>query len=696
VSNPDFFQTSNFELQTSSHLYKTGDLARWLPDGNIEFLGRMDHQVKIRGYRIELGEIESRLLQHEAVKEAVAVSKTGPDGNQFLCAYVVSHGNEGFTVGELREFLARELPDYMIPSYFIPMEQIPLTANGKVDRKALAGSSKTLKPEAKLQTGVEYVAPRNEIEAKLAAVWQEVLGIERIGITEDFFEIGGDSIKAMLIVSSLRKQELKLEIKHFFQQKNIEKLAPDVESYHEEGSWEIVTGVIDLITTQKGFFRKTRTDINHWNISVMLFKKDRFEETAITKVFQKLVEHHDALRITFTMEGEQVTQYNRGLEGKLFELKVFDCREDGADTTRMDEEVYALHRSMDLTRGPLVKLGLFQREDGDHLLMIIHHLICDWISLRLIVEDFAAGYRQAVRNEAIQLPEKTSSLKEWSEQLSVYANSQELLQELDYWKALEKTSVPPLPKDRLSSENRRKDDETLSAVLLTDQETKMLFKANPAFAANVKVSLLAAFGAAIREWTGADQVMVDYKIHGREDIFKEIDVTRTVGWFATEFPLILDISPAHDLSALMESIEGIFRNLPGRGLGYETLREMTLPQNKAPLTFNLNPEILFNYSGEVNHSIHAIFNDFGFSPLFKNLNESPDSERKYTLIVELGIVMGQVNINLHYNRHEYDEKTMNGFIESYRKKLFRLFAGSPASIANSAMEMNQEQADGFR
>ncbi|HEX3048124.1 MAG TPA: condensation domain-containing protein, partial [Bacillota bacterium] len=661
-------------------MYKTGDLGRMLPDNTIEFLGRMDHQVKIRGFRVELGEIESKLLKNPAVKDAVVADQTGAGGltgeagSKYLCAYIV--WNEEQTVARMREYLAKELPEYMIPSYFISIDQIPLTANGKVDRKTLA-SSKGPQPGEMIRTdasapGREYEAPRNETEANLAAAWQEVLGFQNIGINDNFFEIGGDSIKAMLITSSLKKQGLKLDIKNLFQQQTIKKLEPYIEYHHREVKQEIVTGAIDLIQSQKGFFKKTRTDVNHWNISVMLFKEDRFEETAVAKVFRKIVEHHDALRIVFRMEGEQVTQYNRGLEGELFELKVFELRDDGDDTTRMDEEMYGLQKSLDLKEGPLVKLGLFKRQDGDHLLIIIHHLVGDGISMRLILEDFVTGYRQAVRSETIQLPDKTSSFKDWSKQLSVYANSQALLQEIDYWKELEEQRIPPLPKDRFSSENRRQDDETVSAVLLSAQETETLLKeVNSKFATDVKDLLLTAFGASIKEWTGANQVLVDYMIHGREDIFKDIDVTRTVGWFATIYPVILDMSHLHDLAFQIKSIKAMLRNVPGRGLGYETLREITLPQNKKPLKFNLNAEILFNYSGDFNHSANGIFNGFSFSPLSQPFHESPNSERRYTLYIELNIMMGQLNVTVHYNRHEYYESTMAGLVDSYRKNLLR-------------------------
>jgi len=202
-------------------VYKTGDLAKWLPDGNIECLGRVDQQVKIRGYRIELGEIESCMLKHEEVKEAATTAREDAQGNKYLSAYFVS--DREMTVNEIKEYMARNLPDYMVPSYFIRMEKLPLTPNGKVDRKALP------EPDGNVATGVEYVAPRNEVEMKLQKIWQEVLGVHNLGIDDDFFELGGHSITVIKVEVEMEKNNLQLDHKDIFEYKTIRKLSEFLE-----------------------------------------------------------------------------------------------------------------------------------------------------------------------------------------------------------------------------------------------------------------------------------------------------------------------------------------------------------------------------------------------------------------------------------------------------------------------------------
>lgn len=651
--------------EPGERIYRTGDLARMRHDGNIEYIGRIDFQVKIRGLRIELGEIEKQLNTHPAVKESVVIAWKKSEGDIHLVGYVVCGNNQSAEPHQLQGFLEKSLPEYMVPRVFVLLDKMPLSPNGKIDRKDL--------PTPVISGNNIYTAPDNESERVLVDVWQQVLGIENIGTSDNFFETGGDSLKAMQVVIHLKKRGLQLELKDLFEHQTIRKLACCLGHITTSAGQETVTGDIELIPTQKGFFRKTRTDINHWNISVMLYRKDGMDEEILKKVFTKIVEHHDALRIVFRMDGERIIQYNKGLEGQLFEFRAFDFTEDGDDPTRMDDAVYALHRSMDLEKGPLVKLALFKREDGDHLLLAVHHLLCDGLSLMTILEDSAAAYNQAVRNEAIKLPEKNSSLKDWSTQLNIYANSRELLKETDYWKELEKIPVAPLPKDKEFNEDRHKHDEIISTVLLTDKETgTLLTRVNRKFDTDMKDLLAAAFGEAIKEWTGHSRVLIDYKIHGREDIFEGIDVTRTVGWFATEFPAILDMSKLHDWRDRIISIRDMFRSIPGRGLGYETLRELTLPGNKEMLKFNLNPEILFNYSGDFNGRTNTDFEGFTLSPFYKNLNESPESERKYTLIIELAILQGSLNVNLHYNRYQYHQSTMLNLLELFKENLLKI------------------------
>ncbi|MCX6584317.1 MAG: amino acid adenylation domain-containing protein, partial [Candidatus Aminicenantes bacterium] len=304
-------------------VYRTGDLTRWLPDGNIEFSGRIDHQVKIRGFRVELGEIESRLAKYPGIKEAVVTVQEEEKGDNYLCAYVVSDREYG--ISELREHLSMELPDYMIPAYFVPLEKIPLTPNGKIDRKALPD------PRGNSLVGnIEYIPPQNAVENKLVEIWEKVLGRNNIGINENFFLVGGDSIKSIQVISRMSSAGYKLEMKDLFLYPVIADLAPRVKKLKRIPEQSTITGVIPLTPIQGMFFQQSHIDSHHYNQAVMLYSKKELDKEILKKVFTKIQEHHDVLRMTYKINpknggnGEAV-QTGHGLNYPL-SMDVYDLR----------------------------------------------------------------------------------------------------------------------------------------------------------------------------------------------------------------------------------------------------------------------------------------------------------------------------------------------------------------------------------
>ncbi|MFZ5987147.1 MAG: amino acid adenylation domain-containing protein, partial [Bacillota bacterium] len=519
-------------------MYRTGDLARWMPDGNLEFLGRVDHQVKIRGFRIEPGEIENQLLRHKDIKEAVVLAKE-KEGYRFLCAYYVSL--KELTVQELRECLSKELPDYMIPSYFVKLDKMPVTPNGKIDRKVLP------EPDGDINTGTEYEAPGNYIEEVLAGVWQEVLGVKRVGINDNFFSLGGDSIKVLQIQSRIQKYNLRFETKDLFLNATIKDLAGCVKVTAYKAYQGIIESDVKLTPIQKWFFRRNFTDMHHWNQAVMLFKENGFREDLVESVFNNIAKHHDALRMTYISGEEGLRQVNRGLKGKLLDLSICDLREVGEYKDKILEQANIIQRSIDLSNGPLTKLGLFKTREGDYLLIAVHHLIIDGISWRIILEDFETIYRQIEQGREASLPAKTSSYKEWADKLDEYSRDISF-EEIQYWKGIEAAEYTPLPKDKVSDEKRLKDGISLSIELPREQTDKLLKEVNVAYNTEINDILLAALGGAIKEWAGHEKVLINLEGHGREEIGEGVDITRTVGWFTSLYPIVIDVADSQDIA----------------------------------------------------------------------------------------------------------------------------------------------------
>ncbi len=689
-------------------IYKTGDLGRWLPDGNIEFLGRLDHQVKIRGFRMELGEIESLLAAHEKIKEAVVIDG-GETDSRYLCAYMVPRPGEDLSTPEaaltLREYLAKDLPDYMLPAYFMSLEEIPVTPNGKVDRSRL--------PKPGMVSGGLYAAPETEVETHLAEVWAEILGIEKVSVDANFFQVGGDSIKAIQVAARLMARELKLETRDLFDHPTIRQVAPFVRLASEEritAEQGTVTGDVDLLPIQREFFNShSAKHRHHFNHAVMFYRKDGFDEGIIRKLLTALVEHHDALRMVFR-EGDDaggMEQYNRGVgpeEGELLRLRVLDFSHLGEMDAEREVEAAGnkIQASIDLEKGPLLHSGLFKTGNGDHLLMVVHHLVVDGISWRIFMEDLEMGYGQALAGKRIAFPQKTASFKEWTKQLCLYADSKEALKELPYWRGVENAGLWPLPRDVKgggTGEKLRMGDREVVTVHLDKTQTSALLRdVHRAYSTEMNDVLLTALAVAMEKWNGMDKVAISLEGHGRESIVRGVSIDRTVGWFTTRFPVLLDISGSRDTGYRLQSIKETLRRIPNKGIGYGILRHLTSRDKLEGGPFTLDPEMSFNYLGEFGQEKGAANGVIGMSPLGMGDIVSGDLEQHCSMDINGMTAGGTLTISFAYNRNEFSREKVEQLAGHYRAGLERIIGHclgqeqrvkTPSDVGYGVMSINE-------
>jgi acyl carrier protein len=367
-------------LNRSYILYKTGDLARWLPDGNIEFLGRVDYQVKIRGFRIELGEIENRLLMRHDITEAVVLCRADASGDKYLCAYYIA-GQE-LPVPELREYLSNHLPEYMIPSHFVHLERIPLTPNGKLDKKALS--------EPGFTAGKTYTPPGNEIEEKLVGIWSEVLCRDTayIGIDHNFFELGGHSLKATIALSRVHKEmHAHIPLTEFFKIPTIRKLAAYIQNSVRENFEPIEPAeereYYELSPSQKRMFtlHKLYPSNPFYNITVSTTLNADPDKEEYERIFRRLIGRHESLRTSFEMRDE--TFLHRVHSEVDFEIEYYDSASEDAENPFV--------RAFDLSKAPLMRARLVKLEAGKYLLKVdMHHIISDGTSHYILGEEFRA------------------------------------------------------------------------------------------------------------------------------------------------------------------------------------------------------------------------------------------------------------------------------------------------------------------
>ncbi|MDQ0416436.1 amino acid adenylation domain-containing protein/non-ribosomal peptide synthase protein (TIGR01720 family) [Croceifilum oryzae] len=666
-------------------LYRTGDLVRMLDDGNIAFMGRIDHQVKIRGYRIELDEITSVLLSHPAVKEAVVAHRLDAKNQAYLCAYIVSE--QEWQTEDLKSHLSRNVPIYMIPAAFVRMEEIPLTVNGKVDLQSL--------PEPELSTPSQNVLePTNDIEAKLVSVWQDVLGVDPISINQSFYELGGDSIKAVQIAARLNSYSLKLEVKHLLQHPTIQELAKYVKAKKVEISQGLVEGEVNLSPIQEWFFERDFVDRHHWNQAMMMRHEGRLDPDIVEQVFQKIVDHHDALRMRYRFEDGVVTQINHGLGSRHFTLESIDLRMGSEDSLhdRVQQEATRLNGSLDLEEGPLVRLGIIQTKEADHVLIVIHHLVIDGVSWRILLEDFVQGYQQALSGQEVKFQPKTHSYQEWTSELKKYADSHKIQNHIDYWKGIEHTAIQLLPKDASGTMNRWAESDTVSIQLDTVQTENLLKKVHQAYKTEINDLLLISLGQAIQEWSGETQILIQLEGHGREEILEGIDINRTVGWFTSAYPVILDMKHSKDLSLQLKTTKEMLRNIPNKGIDYGIIRYLS----KEDLEWNLLPEISFNYLGQFDQDRTS--EAFGFSKLPVGEMFSSRSDKLFPIDITGLIEHGRLHLQFSYSTQQYSKETISSIAHSYKNHLLEVMKHcmekeevevTPSDFTSSTLSMDE-------
>jgi non-ribosomal peptide synthase protein (TIGR01720 family) len=497
--------------------------------------------------------------------------------------------------------------------------------------------------------------------------------------------MGLDSIKAIQVSAIMMECGLKLELRDIFSHPTIRRLAGCLTPTLRTPDQETVKGDVPLTPIQQWFFEKYSRHPHHFNMAVMLYQEEGFSQKILEKVFSKLLEHHDALRMVFEWnrqehEGHEelsVIQENKGSEEKLFHLEVFDFTklfdsEPGDIAGKILEEADKIQASLNLQTGPLVKLGLFKTSQGDHLLMVIHHLVVDGISWRILLEDFALGYQQAGEGKEVVLPGKTDSFQYWSRQLTQYAQSKKALAEAKYWKSIDETPLEPLPRNtRTPAEKKKiKYNETLRMELDPGYTEALLKEVNRAYSTEINDILLTALGLAIKDWAGPGNIAVTLEGHGRENIMDSIDISRTVGWFTSQFPVILDMNQKKDLSSTIKSIKETLRKIPNKGIGYGILRYLTPPGKKQGITFKLEPEINFNYFGQFGSENKN--NNAAMSPINTGAAINPGLTNHFALGFNGMINQDTFILSITYNQFEFEKTRIQELLNLYKGYLIKI------------------------
>ncbi|WP_164503864.1 non-ribosomal peptide synthetase [Rickettsiales endosymbiont of Stachyamoeba lipophora] len=587
VTNP-FQSDEEKRAGKNARLYKTGDLVRWLPDGNLEYIGRNDFQVKIRGYRIELGEIEAGLTSYPGIKQSVVIVKEPTEsngeaqGSKYLVGYYVAE--EDIDEEHLRKYLAAKLPEYMVPAILIALDKMPLTINGKIDRKAL--------PEPILSKQDNYVAPRNELEKELCAIWGEVLGIEpdKISIQDDFFRLGGDSIISIQLVSRIRRRlGLSVSVKDIFNFKSIEKLYDNVlsKTVSEEVTLNsehgILDGTVPLLPIQEWFFANKFEKFNHWNQAFIVKVPDLDIEKLKTSL-EKLIEHHDAFRLRYRKLGDGNYEQYYASKAQAESLMTLDISQLNTQESteefniQLQQILTDWQSNFDIEKGPLYSIGYIHgyKDGSARLWFALHHLIIDTVSWRIITEDLKRLYNEE------ELGAKSSSYRQWANAIKEYANQHK--EETTYWNNITSDYNSSIL-ERLVKDGYR----SYAALELSENYTKKLLReSNYTYNTQVNDILLTALGLTLSELLGNKINHILLEGHGRENNDNKLDISRTVGWFTSMYPVRLEVQ--EDIGNTIKAVKESLRQIPNKGIGYGALL------GYKP---DILPKIAFNYLGQL-------------------------------------------------------------------------------------------------
>ncbi len=635
-----------------ARLYRTGDRVRQRADGVIEYLGRLDHQVKLRGLRIELGEIETRLMQHPGVREAVVLVQ----GGKQLVAYLVPDGE---APTDLKAWLLGSLPEYMVPTHMVYLAKLPVTANGKLDRKALP------LPDATPQQG--FVAPQNALQKALAAIWSDVLGVEHVGLEDNFFELGGDSIISIQVVSRARQAGIRLSPRDLFQYQSVRSLALvatlEQASVIDQGP---VGGEVILTPVQQSFAQAIPAR-QHWNQSLLLTPREALEPTRLEAALTQVLNHHDALRLRFAQRADGWLQtHGAPVTGPAL------WQSHAVDDTELAVLCDEAQRSLDLEQGPLLRAALVNMADGtQRLLLVVHHLVIDGVSWRILLEDVQQAYAEA------SLPAKTSAYQQWAQQLQAHALN--LDEQLAYWQA--QSADMDLPCDNPHGGLQNRLGSKLDVRLDAEYTRRLLQEAPAAYRTQVNDLLLTALAHVVSRWSGQPGALIQLEGHGREDLFDGLDLTRTVGWFTSLFPVRLQAEGP--LSSAIQSVKEQLRAVPDKGIGYGLLRYLGAPAAREALAGLAAPRITFNYLGQFDRQ----FSESAlFVPAAQGSGQAQDPEAPLAnwLTVEGQVYGGELTLQWGFSREMFDTATIQRLADEYATELKALIEHCCATPAGQA------------
>jgi amino acid adenylation domain-containing protein len=645
-------------------LYRTGDLARWLADGNLEYLGRVDQQVKIRGFRIELGEIEAALQEHEAVRQAVVIAREYEPGDKRLIAYIVTAAELQVSEGELREILNLRLPNYMMPASFVTLEALPLTASGKVDRKALPAPDRGPIQHV-------YVAPATPEEQQLAGIWSQLLKVDRLGINDNFFVLGGHSLLAMRVAVRIRSAfRVDVSLRQLFEAPTIAELAKIITRLMETNAKPEIPPIprvprhhelpLSFAQRRLWFLDQLMPGDTSYNIPTAIRIHSSLDLTVMEKVLQAIVRRHETLRTRFvTVEGEprQIIQEEISLDIPIVSLNSLPVKEREAEARKLARQ--DAQTPFDLAKGPLLRVKVLQFAEQDHVLLLnMHHIVSDGWSMEVLIRELFVLNQAFSAGQPSPLPELPIQYADFSAWQHTWLSGDILGQQLDYWKRQLRGAPPtlelPIDRPRPAVLGARGAEQS---VCLEPALAERLHNLSQQKGATLYMILLAVFQVLLYRYTGQNDISVGSPVAGRT----RSETEGLIGVFVNTLVIRNRLSGGWSFNELLQQVKDTtLEAYAHQDVPFEKLVEVLSPKrdlSRAPLF-----QVMFNLQ-------NAQFSQLDVTSAELDIFEIDRSTAKFDLLLSLAETRSGIQGSLEYNTDLFDAETITQMLSHYRALL---------------------------
>ncbi|MEZ2338342.1 amino acid adenylation domain-containing protein [Mucilaginibacter sp. RCC_168] len=659
-------------IKPENRIYKTGDVGCWLPDGNIEYLGRLDNQIKLRGQRIELDEIETTINCFKGITSSAVIVR-GTEQNKLIMAYFKS--KDAVEIPKLKAFLKAKLPNYMQPSSLVSVTEFPLTSSGKLDKKALPDPTVNLNPEITKQK------PRNNTEQIVYEIWGKILANGAISIYDDFFESGGNSLKLLRVFSQLIIWGAELNISDLYKYSTIAEISEIIRARNGNDALNaaLMSGKVIPTPYQKKYLNKTSQKSTDKVQSILFYADDKVKLDTATVIIKKLQEHHDLLRAGLTENKNKSGFFIHEMDYPV-SIQYYKVRNEESEPLFIKRVTDEINDEIDKEKQGLMRTAVFELKTRCCIYIAIHGAIIDYESWNILLQDLNTLYEQYREGNALELGAKTSSFKSWTKYLYSFAENKKGKKQISYWQNIDCKEV-----SSFRAAKPFKEFGTNTVVLDHKVAELLLKRSNAGYGMDINDMLLCAIGIAYSKCFNSNRFLVDVKDNRRQKNLGGLNFNRTIGCFTNEYPVLMEFSLEEDCLSMLDKARSLLSTLPENRFVYSLFNNVFSPATL--LSDELTPEISFNYQGQFSNVLYQ----GEFKADQRSLNEQGFATNDIFALDIICRIEDNLLIEIRYAKSQYDQKEIQNFGDTCWKLLYEIIEKLLILTTSETSEGNEDK-----